>query len=77
MTTQEQRITNVEEAVVRLAQNQLTISDILAGQEGRLRRLEELMEETRRDVRQNRRLWTHLAQRYGWLDEDGLFDERE
>ncbi len=75
MTTQEERIASLESWMARLAQNQLTMAEILTGQEGRLRLAEERLEETRRDVQQNRRLWARLAQRFGWIDEDGLFDD--
>ena len=33
-------------------------------------RQQELLEEIRRDNQQTQRLWTRLAQRYGWLDDD-------
>ena len=32
-------------------------------------RQQELLEEIRRDNQQTQRLWTRLAQRYGWLDD--------
>ena len=75
VTTQEEQIASLEGWMARLAQNQLTMAEILTGQETRLRLAEERLEETRRDVQQNRRLWERLAQRFGWIDEDGLFDD--
>ena len=75
MAGQEQRLASLEAVTVRLAENGLLMAELLAGQEERLRLAEERLEETRRDVQQNRNLWVRLAQRYGWIDEDGLFDE--
>ena len=38
-------------------------------------RATELLEETRQDARMTRRLWVRLSQKYGWLDDDGLFED--
>ena len=53
------------------------LTQILAGIERRIEQNEQrieqneaLLEEARRDSAQTRRLWAHLAQRYGWLDDD-------
>ena len=48
---------------------------MLERQQAMLERQDAVLEEVRRDARQTHRLWVRLAQRYGWLDEDGLFDE--
>jgi hypothetical protein len=60
------------------------IQEAVNGHEARIRLLESIAErllsmldEQRHDNAMTRRLWVRLAQKYGWVDEDGLFDEPE
>ena len=48
--------------------------DMLDRQQEMLGRQQEMLEEIRRDARQTQRLWVRLAQRYGWLEDDDLFE---
>ncbi len=40
-----------------------------------MRRLDENLEELRRDSRHTQRLWIRLAQKNGWLDDEDLWDD--
>ena len=66
--TMEERVSQLE----RLAELQVRYNENVVALLGRVM---ELLEETRKDARMNRRLWVRLSQRYGWLDDDGLFGD--
>ena len=73
MTT-DQRLDTLEELVRKADQN----IALLTAQGIRMERFMERFveehrrehEEYRRDAQQYRRLWTHLAQKHGWLDDE-------
>ena len=48
---------------------------LLENQQAILERQQQLLEEIRRDASQTQRLWVRLAQKYGWLEDDDLFQQ--
>jgi hypothetical protein len=66
----EERVSQLE----RLAELQVGYNENVVAL---LSRVTEVLEETREDVRMTRRLWVRLSQRYGWLDDDGLFGDED
>ena len=61
-----------------------TLEEMVAGHEARLNllstiaeRQQQLLEEVQRDARHNRRMWTRVARRYGWLDDKDLFPDED
>ena len=57
-----------------------TLEAMAAGQEARLgllgsiaERQQALLEEVRRDVAHNQRMWVRVARRYDWLEDGDLF----
>ena len=89
MAIEGRRLTHLENAVDFLMGLNERVVELLAKQEERLarseerldkldRRLalaEERLEETRRDAQQNQRLWTRLARKHGWLDDEDMDEE--
>ena len=74
----------LEEAIMRLmniAQDQSTMlmnhQKILEEQTAILRTLTENVDELRRDARHTQRIWTRLAQKNGWLDDEDLWDDQD
>ena len=60
----------LEEVVGRLEERQGRLEETVGRLEEMQVQLKESVEEYRRDTRQYQRLWVHLAQKHGWLDED-------
>ena len=59
--------------LVSIAENQDQLLDrLLTNQEATARLLEEVIH----DAATTRRLWLHLAQRYGWLDDEQMVPSR-
>ena len=71
-----QRLSRMQEVHTTILSQQQNIlnqqAEILANHNVLIGRLNEQLEETRRDARHTQRLWTRLAQKYGWLDDDDL-----
>ena len=79
-----QRLDNLEQAFIRMVEVQGQVVDLVTALNARMDRFEETlerfgetmnrfeegMEEYRRDSQQYRRLWTHLARKHGWLDDE-------
>ena len=61
------RVETVEAAI-------LLVTGLLEAHDGRMAKMEEQLEEQRRDNAMTRRLWVKLAAKYGWEDDD-LFHE--
>ncbi len=72
MANLEPRVELLEEAVLRLTAIAEDHTTMLTNQTTILTNQQELLEELRRDVRHTQRLWTRLAQKNGWLDDDDL-----
>ncbi len=59
----------------RIAQNEAMLKrhdGMLERHEEAMKRLEEMLLEIRREAAMTKRLWTRLAQRYGWLEDEDL-----
>ena len=72
MATIDERLDNIEEFCrmqVDINQRTLDMVEILGQQ---LERMDARLEETRRDCQQTQRLWTRLALKHGWLEDDDL-----
>ena len=52
-------------------------ADILSDQKVLMTRLDENQKEIRRDARHTQRIWTRLAQKNGWLDDEDLWDDQD
>jgi hypothetical protein len=76
MTTEE-RWRRIEDAVNGHEARLELLVNISERQQTLLERQDARLDEQRRDNAMTRRLWVRLAQKYGWVDEDGLFDEPE
>ena len=79
MTNLEGRVGRLEDAVVRLigiAENQTKILDdhtqLQRDHRVLLGKLNDNLEEARRNSQRTQRLWIRLAQKNGWLDDDDL-----
>ena len=77
MTNLEGRVGRLEDAVVRLisiAENQTEILDdhtqLQRAHQVLLGKLNDNLEEARRNSQRTQRLWIRLAQKNGWLDDD-------
>lgn len=86
MTNLEGRVGRLEDAVVRLigiAENQTEIlkgqqktlddhTKLLRAHQVLLGKLNDNLEEVRRDAQHTQRLWVRLAQKNGWLDDEDM-----
>ena len=79
MTNLEGRVGRLEDAVVRLigiAENQTKIlndhTKLLRAHQVLLGKLNDNLEEVRRDSQHTQRLWVRLAQKNGWLDDEDM-----
>ena len=89
MAIEERRLTHLENAVDILMELNARVVELLAKQDERLARSEERLdkldrllakqderlEETRRDAQQTQRLWTRLARKHEWLDDEDMDEE--
>ena len=75
MATIEERVTKVEDAVVKIVAYEGQVIDLLVKVTEHLVKVADQVEEYRRDTKQMQRLWVHLARKYGWLDDEDLLAE--
>jgi hypothetical protein len=67
--TMQDRLAKLEDLYVLLGNCVVTLTEVSGRQQTLLERMEEHLEELRRDANQTQRLWAHLAKKYGWLDD--------
>ena len=69
MTTQE-RLETVETAIKFIADYEGKVLELVTGLHQAVLETQQLTTELRRDAQHNQRLWTHLARKHGWLDDE-------
>lgn len=65
-------LVKVGDTLTRLEKNQDSFGNTVISVGETLSRLEEFQQEIHRDGQMTRRLWTRLALKHGWLDDDDV-----
>ncbi len=65
-------LAKIGDTLIRLEENQVSFGKTLLKMEENQRRMEENQQEIHRDSQMTRRLWTRLALKHGWLDDDDV-----
>ena len=71
MTT-ERRLDALEIIVANHEKHLAVLTEIAERQQVRIEQNEAMLLEIRREAAMTKRLWTRLAQRYGWLEDEDL-----
>ena len=65
---------SLEDMIRQLDARMNLLTSISERQQTLLERLDEQISEVRRNTQHTQRIWVHLCRKYGWLEDDDLFD---